>query len=276
MNIRKKYGFVRILGGFGNQLFQLCFANYLKENDFEVVINKKILDKVFNEKNPVITRRPLILPLSYFGFNSTNVYQDTLLNIEKLPLAKNLITTFTENNIDLSRATKYNVFNGYWQYGKFLHGNKTFLRKSLSNNKQLKEGIESKLSDGSVALHVRRSDYLLINQNLYNSFYEQALLTMQKKVNNFNYSVFTDDLDWVKNNKLFNDANKIHSSENLLDDFYNMLLNQHFVVGNSTFSLMAAFIKEEADTKVIVANPWFRGEENRNFIKDNWIKIPNE
>jgi len=276
MKIRRKYGFVRVLGGFGNQLFQLCFANYLKENDFEVIINKKILDKVFNEKNPVITQRPLILPLSYFGFNSTNVYQDTLLNTEKLPLAKNLITTFTENNIDLSRATKYNVFNGYWQYGKYLHSNKTFLRKSLSKNKQLKEGIESKLSDGSVALHVRRSDYLSINQNLYNSFYEQALLTMQKKVSNFNYSVFTDDLDWVKNNKLFNDANKIHSSENLLDDFYNMLLNQHFVVGNSTFSLMAAFIKEEKDTKVIVANPWFRGEENKNFIKDNWIKIPNE
>lgn len=33
---------------------------------------------------------------------------------------------------------------------------------------------------------------------------------------------------------------------------------------------------EEEDTKVVVANPWFRGEENRNFIKDNWIKIPNE
>ena len=54
-----------------------------------------------------------------------------------------------------------------------------------------------------------------------------------------------------------------------------MLLNQHFIVGNSTFSLMAAFLKEELDTKIIVADPWFRGEENKDFIKDNWIRINN-
>ena len=29
------------------------------------------------------------------------------------------------------------------------------------------------------------------------------------------------------------------------------------------------------DTKIIVADPWFRGEENKDFIKDNWIRINN-
>ena len=79
----------------------------------------------------------------------------------------------------------------------------------------------------------------------------------------------------LKGNKIFADADEIYSSGNILDDFYKMLLNQHFIVGNSTFSLMAAFLKEELDTKIIVADPWFRGEENKDFIKDNWIKINN-
>ena len=30
-------------GGFGNQLFQLSFANFLKQNDFNVSINMKFL-----------------------------------------------------------------------------------------------------------------------------------------------------------------------------------------------------------------------------------------
>ena len=32
------------------------------------------------------------------------------------------------------------------------------------------------------------------------------------KVKNFEYSVFTDDIDWVKKQKIFNDAKLIHTS----------------------------------------------------------------
>ena len=276
MKTKKTYGVVTILGGFGNQLFQLCFANYLRENGLNVTIDTSVLEKVLSEKNPVITQRSLLLPLDYFDFESVNNYQKKLIAISKLPLIKKLTSTFSESSFELENIRKINLFNGYWQSGKYLHSSKSFLKTSLGNNEKLNEGLNTHIKDGSVALHVRRRDYVPLNQELHNSFYTNALSVMQEEVPNFHYSVFTDDLNWVKGNKIFADASQIYSSSDILDDFYKMLLNQHFIVGNSTFSLMAAFLKEELDTKIIVADPWFRGEENKDFIKDNWIKINNE
>ena len=51
MKLKKKYAVVTILGGFGNQLFQLCFANSLKEKGFKVFINTGVLNKVFHACN---------------------------------------------------------------------------------------------------------------------------------------------------------------------------------------------------------------------------------
>ena len=55
-----------------------------------------------------------------------------------------------------------------------------------------------------------------------------------------------------------------------------MLQNKHFIVANSTFSLIAAFVKEMDDSIIIVSDPWFRNKEKENLFLDNWIKIPNE
>ena len=81
MKAKKTYGVVTILGGFGNQLFQLCFANYLRENGLNVTIDTSVLEKVLSEKNPVITQRSLLLPLDYFDFESCKYnYQKKLIN----------------------------------------------------------------------------------------------------------------------------------------------------------------------------------------------------
>ena len=39
---------------------------------------------------------------------------------------------------------------------------------------------------------------------------------------------------------------------NILDDFSEMLKCENFIVGNSTFSLMAAHIKENINTKIVI------------------------
>jgi hypothetical protein len=58
--------------------------------------------------------------------------------------------------------------------------------------------------------------------------------------------------------------------------FAKMINNQHFIIGNSTFSLMAAFLGETRRVQlVIVADPWFRQSSYKNLTKDTWIKIKN-
>ena len=83
-----------------------------------------------------------------------------------------------------------------------------------------------------------------------------------------------------KNQKLFNSAKNIFGensfNNNPLSTFANMTKYNNFIVGNSTFSLLAAFLKEDTSSKIIVASPWFRNINHPGFNFDKWIKINNE
>ena len=53
-----------------------------------------------------------------------------------------------------------------------------------------------------------------------------------------------------------------------------MLSFNHFIVGNSTFSLMAALLNTNRDKFIIIADPWFRNV-NKDIDIPNVIKIKN-
>ena len=275
MKFNKKYAVVTILGGFGNQLFQLCFANSLKEKGFKVFINTGVLKKVLNEENPVITRRNLVLPVNYFGFKELNNFQYQLIKtLEKFPF-RIFVKKFNENNFEVSQTKTLNLFSGYWQDFRYINENKKFLIEALSKNKKIKESIKFIPFNGSTALHVRRTDYIPLGEELSVDFYINSLNFMKKNVKNFHYSIFTDDINWVKSQNIFSDAKNIYSSKNILDDFSEMLKYENFIVGNSTFSLMAAHIKEGINTKIIIADPWFRNNEYKKLYSEDWVKINN-
>ena len=59
-----KKAVVFIKGGFGNQLFQFAFANYLKEMSFKVKINTDLLSK-----NNQHTKRNLMFSNKISGFS---------------------------------------------------------------------------------------------------------------------------------------------------------------------------------------------------------------
>ena len=46
----KKIAIVKIIGGFGNQLFQYSFANKLKQEGFKVFVGNKNLSKSIKEE----------------------------------------------------------------------------------------------------------------------------------------------------------------------------------------------------------------------------------
>ena len=71
---------VYLKGGFGNQLFQLSFANYLRSNGVNVKINLKFFRNLGDN-----TPRELILPLSFFDFKSQNYFSEKS-DFEKMQL----------------------------------------------------------------------------------------------------------------------------------------------------------------------------------------------
>ncbi len=291
MKVKQDEAVVDILGGFGNQLFQLSFANYLRSKGYKVFINLNNFRRVSKERNSIITNRELILPLSYFKFHELSskkfIKYDLIDKLKFNNLNKFMTNKFTsyyfswfnDKNLDLKKSSKFNRFTGYWQSLKILEDNKDFLISGLSKNKDIFEGLKSLPKKGSTALHVRRTDYLEMGEDLNENYYREALNYAKNNISNFNYEIFTDDEDWVKERKIFKDATKINSfqdnKENTILSFSSMLKNENFIISNSTFSLLASFLKETNKSIVLYPDPWFKKLERNNLAKSSWIPIKN-
>lgn len=272
------------MGGFGNQIFQYCKAKDFENLGFKTTIDTTNYEK-FKGKNmyPNIHREQ-VFPIDYFGFKETPSYLKLIHNnlqkinrLHLLPSSLNPSKEINDHNIFEEKFKKYNVAIGYWQDASLVKKHKEFVIKSLSKNKILLNSFNSKATTGSTLLHVRRGDYVNLKENLNDNFYQKALNYCKNNIINFNYQVFTDDYEWVKSNKLFKDATYIHSDnisiENTIESFGKMLINENFIVGNSTFPLIASILSEKENSKVLVANPWFLNKNRNLNFPENWIKV---
>ena len=275
----KKIAIVYIKGGLGNQIFQISFANYLSNLGLNVFVSLSNFKKSKKIQNPGVDLRELIFPISIFNLK---IFPNFLFIVLELivKITKNLIITkHTDVNFDEKRIGKINFFDGHWQDPNILIKNKEFILESISKNKIIKNKLMSPTNSGSTVLHVRRGDYLKINEELKDSFYINAIQTGKENIKNFNYSVFTDDYEWVVSNNIFNDAKKIIYSSNSVDDtlesFTEMLSYENFIVGNSTFSLVPALLSNARNKKIIIADPWYRNTKIHIDVPDA-LKIKNQ
>ena len=63
-----KKAVVFIKGGFGNQLFQFAFANYLRINNYKVTLNTDLF-----RVNGTSTPRELTIPINNFSFEEQSI-----------------------------------------------------------------------------------------------------------------------------------------------------------------------------------------------------------
>ena len=108
----------------------------------------------------------------------------------------------------------------------------------------------------------------------------ELIICYVQKFQNFQFDVFTDDVEWVKKQKLFKNARDIICSDNSVEstikDFSKMLSYKHFIISNSTYSLIPAIINEESDSMIIIPEPWFKNENKNINPHKTWIKLNNE
>ena len=179
----KHIGLVDLMGGLGNQIFQLNFANYLKRRGFKVYVNLSWFNSdIFNDGT---TKRNLQLNPSDFELNEVNESTEKkFLRIENLlntklinKLAARILKEsyylhsghlFNEENIK-----KYNRFSGYWQNEKYLVGQKTFLLNSLNKTSHFNENLNK--PNKKTLIHIRKTDYLKLDEELSEAFYINAI-----------------------------------------------------------------------------------------------------
>lgn len=127
-----------------------------------------------------------------------------------------------------------------------------------------------------VAIHVRLGDY----DNAYHprlglEYYRPAM----DRFHGAKFLVFSDDIEAAK--LMLGNSVEYSEGRDYIEDFKLMKSCRHFIIGNSSYSAMAAVLAHASDKKVIAPRPWFghayagiTGEDiyNPEWEVINWAK----
>jgi hypothetical protein len=283
----------RLIGGLGNQMFQYAagrslavanncelkldisgFKDYTLHNGYEL--------DLFNIKANVANAEDVS------GMVNT---QSRLMRFIYRKLKVKKSTHFVEQSFTFSSDffnTEQPVYiDGYWQSYKYFESIESQLKQEFSfksslvgKNLQVYEHISNV---NAVSIHVRRGDY--VSNKHTNSvhgvcsldYYRAAIQTMTAHVENPVFFIFSDDIEWVKDNLVFG-SHDVFVDNNTGKKSYNdmclMSLCQHHIIANSSFSWWGAWLGVNAKKIVIAPQQWFANTTiTDDLIPESWLRI---
>ena len=142
----------------------------------------------------------------------------------------------------------------------------------------MKTILEQVTGEKSVAVHIRRGDYLQINGALPMDYYERALrLICDKMGKDLSFYIFSDDLDYCRDyfkrheNALNITYVQYESDNTTLDDLLIMSKCKSMIIANSTYSWWAAWLNQNPD-KIVICPEW--GMWSGDFYPGEWERLP--
>jgi hypothetical protein len=285
---------VKIYGGLGNQLFQYSAGRSLAiQKQTELVLDLSWY------KNRPKSNTERHFELLHFKINARTAttneerfHEINRPNIKNLFRKKNLQWFYCkEKNFEYMEnfhtLPDNTYLDGYWQSYKYFENIQTKLKKELKLNHGLQNSTEYEVaikSSNSVAIHVRRGDYVS-NPSAANyhglcseEYYVKSIEIIKKIIVNPQFFIFSDDLGWVKENmKLINGARYVETnqSQSGIYEFLLMSYCKHFIIANSTYSWWSAWLSSACAEKITIApKKWFNTEKNtRTLLPEQWIRI---
>ena len=275
----------RLIGGLGNQMFQFAAGySFAKRIQLEMSIDMSFLNKNIYETENFTPRKFELdsfqnLPkckiieenlVNYFEINESNVHSN-------FPLRKLFKQKFLLNDYFQGERYFSNINN---EVNKLFEFNKLLLDE---NTRALEKEIL--LSQNSVAIHVRRGDYLKPKLNEFHGtceidYYKKAVELIIDKTISPKFYFFSDDVNWVKSElaSYFINSTVVENSEkDNWVDMYLMSLCQHNVIANSSYSWWSAYLNRNEHKIIIAPNKWYSDVKmnklTKHLIPENWISI---
>lgn len=242
-------------GGFGNILFNILFIHSM---------GKKYNMK-YKFTNTVGHRKSMEKYSMFKDFEYTNNTNNCIYIKEN---------SFLFQDINLDCEKKY-LFDGYFQSYKY---SEVYLQeiKSMLYETYLKYNKIHKIdeNENTILLHVRRGDYVGL-QDIHpvqnDDYYQDSLDKIYIK--NSKILVFSDDINYVKNWNLLKNYNyEIVDIEDPEECFWKMTTCNHFIIANSSFSLLSYYFRDNIDAKLCIPKKWF-GSSGPKFLIEDLIKI---
>lgn len=273
----KSYISAEIMGGLGNQLFQIANVIAYKERvDNDKMIVFKYEENLYNHFN--LPRKTYWHSLFKNQFNVLN--EKEYNQIEFMPLNervwhKSLLSSYI--------CIPHNIlFRGYYQSFRdyndnvrnsmihYIYSNDEIVTKAKDIYEEIKKSLNAN-DDDLITVHIRRTDYILSSDQHYNlqfDYYKKALeIANCKKL-----VIFSDDIQWCRDNitkELYNyDDIYFVDNNDVAIEFILMSLFKNNIIANSTFSLWASYISNHKNKIVIAPKQWV-GEN----IDVDWSEI---
>lgn len=254
---------INIIGGLGNQLFQiatvLLYNNHLNEKKEIIFINEENLDNYFNLPRKTLWNSLLLNQFKIIDKDEFDIINFSIINEKESH--KNLIEPFP--------TCFFNIyFKGYFQSFKYyddnlrkqlqtlIYSNKTLV--NIANNKyqEIKDFFKSN-DDNLISMHIRRTDYIYSSEyhNVLQMDYYNEALNLINNNQDKKIVVFSDDIEWCKLN--LNKDYYFIDINNVEIEFLLMSLFKNNIIANSTFSLWASYISPYDNKTIIAPKKWY-------------------
>lgn len=286
---------VLLTGGLGNQMFQYAAGKALSLSlRTDLLIDPYFLKK----KKTAATKRHFELDVFNVDYKLTSSTKNKLLANSALYIRKHRelflkLGVYTQmRGIHYSnefRKLKGNItLVGNFQNERFFKPIEHIIRSEFSFRSPL-EGKNAAISqkiirDQSVAIHIRRGDYVNQKNNFAictNEYYHKALEYIISKISDAHLYIFSDEIEWVQKNIAFGSIPHTYIDWNSGKDSYKdmqlMSMCKHAIIANSTFSWWGAWLINHPDKIVMAPEIWFNNttdyNEYKGYLPAGWIRF---
>jgi len=283
---------VNLKGGLGNQMFQYATGRAIQIRESEKGNEQKLLLSTRSFEGHE-TRK---YALDFFNIKAGLAEPEELSKIKypfgifskawRLVAGRYLGFFNTKKfNKKYTECNKNLFLDGFFQTEKYF---KEF-RKEISEDFKLKTPLkdeaenileEIKSTENSVSIHFRRGDFVgnstfdLQDDNYQN----RAISKIKESLDSLTFFVFSDDINWVKENYNFNNKT-VFVSNSKIKDYEELILMsncENNIIPNSTFAWWAAWLNQNPNKMVIAPTKWANGEKDTEFsetVPESWIRV---
>lgn len=293
----------KIIGGLGNQMFQYAAGLRLaKEHKTELKLDingynlqneLKISHRIFklDELNisSSLANDAELAPYYRYSDNKFRMGYNKIL-ARYMPGKQRTYILQRKFNFHMSFLDlPDNVYlDGYWQSEKYFNDISNVIRNEFTlkvpNIDKYSYLLESIRNSESVAVHVRRGDYVSssrVNQHYEPcpmEYYKSSVQSILAKVRKPRFFLFSDDVEWTEQNLRIYSNDVIVSKYTNHDELIDLILMsncKHQIIANSSFSWWAAWLNANRPKIVIAPGKWTKDEkkDKTNLIPEDWMTL---
>lgn len=304
---------VSLTGGLGNQLFQVSAAFWASENQPVMLLTKtghprlskrgcpEVLEILNDESlfSTLETKPPTILN-KFFGaslrLGVTAISRRDRFALRVVNWISSGLTTLYMHKVvkaivgqgvgffELGKVSRGLILCGYFQSYKWAEAPKVFEKlmkmRPVENSEMLDHYSQIATDKNILVVHIRLGDY--VNEPSFGipseKYYEKAMVTLWERESFDEIWVFSDTpemaIDWIpdalKGNCRFI-PEVDHSASKTLQL---MRYGKGYVLGNSTFSWWAAFLRFNREAPVFIPTKWFQNMTDPvEICPPDWIRV---